>query len=148
MPTGVGDTPLGGTISFGTQGGTYNFTIIGSYVERLARVSATHLGTPTHQESLPGDLIETDPIPISLQFSHIDGLPNLGVVEDITITFPDAGDQTAGNIAGTGFLEERSFPTMDISAVDELMIAELSVVYDGGYGGGTPPAWTPGTENP
>jgi hypothetical protein len=142
MPTQVGDTPLGGTISLGTQGGSYNFLSITGVRETGVAINATHLGTTNFAEFLQGDLKTVDAVTVRVQFVGIDGLPNiLAASETITITWPN-NDTTAANYAGSGFLTEREFAAMDIASVEDLMVAEFILRYNGGYGGTTEPSFT------
>lgn len=145
MPTQVADTPLGGTMTLGTQGGSYNFVVIGMPEESVPVIDVSHLGTTNFREKLAGDLKDTSVLTIRVQFVGIDGLPNIAAAaETITLTYPN-NDSTAASYAGTGFLSRRKFPDMDIGAVDDVMYAEFDVVFNGGYGGGSEPAFTAAT---
>ena len=145
MPNNVADTPLGGTMTLGTQGGSYNFIAIGMPEETIAVIDVSHLGTTNFREKLAGDLKDTSVITVRVQFVGIQGLPNIAAtVETITLTLPN-NDSTAANYAGSGFLSRRKFPDMDITNVDDIMVAEFDVVFNGGYGGGSEPAFTAAT---
>jgi len=145
MPTLKADTPLGGTMTLGTQGGSYNFVVIGMPEETVAVIDVSHLATTNFREKIAGDLKDASVVTIRVQFVGIDGLPSIAATaETITLTYPN-NDSTAAKYAGTGFLSRRKFPDMDIGAVDDIMVAEFDVVFNGGYGGGSEPAFTKAT---
>ena len=145
MPTQVADTPLGGTMTLGTQGGSYNFIAIGMPEESIPVIDVSHLGSTNFREKLAGDLKDTSIVTVRVQFVGIDGLPNIAATaETITLTLPN-NDSTAANYAGTGFLSRRKFPDMDIANVDDILVGEFDVVFNGGYASGSEPAFTAAT---
>ena len=74
MPTQVADTPLGGTLTLATQGGSYNFIAIGMPEESVAVIDVSHLGTTNFREKLAGDLKDSSVVTVRVQFVGIDGL--------------------------------------------------------------------------
>jgi len=132
-------------MSLGTQGGSYNFIMIGGPEETVAVIDVSHLGTTNFREKMSGDLKDVGVIPVRIQYVGIDGLPNIAAAaETITLTWPN-NDSTAASYAGTGFLLRRKFADMDIGSVDDVMVGEFDLVFNGGFNSGTEPAFTVAT---
>ena len=129
MAIDVGDAS---TLTFGTQGGSYNVLTITGHEESREPVDTTHLGTTTFMTSMPGDLAALSPWTVRFQYQGTQGVPTFAVAETITVTHPTAaGDSTPANIAGTAYVTRRKFPDLEVGV---LQIGEVDIVYDGGTG--------------
>jgi len=134
MATAKPDTGHGATLTMTTNSGAYKLRGIPTNLKSsLPIVNISYLGTTTDTESMPGDLVEHDEVECEILFEAVTGLPSLGTVETITITFPlqASGASTAANIAGTAFITSRTFPPF--SSNTEL-IGRITFKYDGATG--------------
>jgi len=128
----MADVGTGGTITFGTQGGSYSVISIAGHEESRGVVDTTHLATTGQKTSIPTDLEEQAPFTVRIQFLGTAGLPTFAAAETVTVTHPlISGGSSAADIAGTAYVTRRKFPDM---AVGELMVGEVDVVFDGGTG--------------
>jgi hypothetical protein len=134
MATARPDTGHGFSITFGTTSFTGKLRGVPTNLSRtLPVVNISHAATSGEQETMPGDLIELGEIEVDVLFEAVTGLPALGTVETITITFPlqSSGASTAANIAGTGFLINATFPPLQSN---QEMLGKIRFKYDGATG--------------
>ena len=135
-------TEHGGSIAFGTTGGTYLFNEINGHKETGDDVDITHLGTTGARTSQPGDLITLEPFDVEIQFDNKNGLPPANSApETITITkkLNDA-ESVAATLVGTGWIKDIKYPDHKKGSTD-LARAVLTVKWDGF----TEPAFTAAT---
>ncbi len=138
MPTAVPDTGHGSSITFGTTGGTWKVLSYDNNLEySLPRVKTSYMATSSVDAYMPGDLRDHQPITVKVLFQGTQGLPAMGTVETITVTFPipGGGAVSAATIAGTGFIMGVKYPPL---RTNELQIGEITFTFDGGTG----PTWT------
>ena len=93
----MADTGHGSTVTFGTSTWTGEVLTLQAPVHSREELDATHLGSTTYNETLPGDTVKLEPSPISFQFDADEPLPYSAVDELITITF-----KSGAKFAGTG----------------------------------------------
>jgi hypothetical protein len=89
-------------------------------------------------KKIPGQLVDAGEVQITMVYSLTDNphIPN-GLVDTLTITFPDAGT-TPATLAGTGFVSSCQMPSIEING---LLEQTITFVFDGSNG----PTYTVGT---
>lgn len=128
--------PNGSTITFST-GYSAKIQQVGSLIPRSVAVAD---GTPIDQAASSYKLMKAskrmshDPISIQFFVKPSLGLPELGVDDQITITFPDGG----GTITGKGFIVSDSLGDM---VSDELMVGTREFQFKGGTTAGDFPLY-------
>ncbi len=134
------------SITFGTSGGTYRLQNVDGMREVSDVIETTHHGTTGHRTKIRGDLLDSQPFTVQVQFEGTVGLPSLSAAPElITITMPKALGESAGaTIAGTGFVSERQWPGGAAGGTG-LKMGEMTIVFNGGEGGGSAPAFTEAT---
>lgn len=117
----------GGSITFGTQGGSYKIQSIAGHSESRESIDTTNLATTTNATYIPADLVTTEPFDVVIQFENTVGLPNITTAETITVTAPLAtGESVAATVAASGFLTGRTFPSQ-VAGSTELRQATISI---------------------
>lgn len=133
------DTGHGATLTLSTSALVLNWTGIDAGEETIPEVNRTHLGTTDYQEYMPGDLKEPGEITIPFQWDNEAEL-NIGVVENITITWPLADGQVdQATQAGTGFIKRLKRPNFQTNQIQD---GEITIKWDGLTG----PIYTPGAD--
>ncbi len=130
----TGDTGNGTTVAFSsTTISGHVFQELGGGEATLGKVEASALGTSGDANYIPHDLRENADISGALIFSQDNGLPSLGTVETLTITFPKlVATNTAATLAGTGWISRTGPPTS--IANNTLMAIPFSWTWDGDTG--------------
>lgn len=134
MATAKPDTGHGASLTMTTNTGSYKLRGVPTNLKSsLPIVNISYLGTATDQETMPGDLLEHDEVECEILFEAVTGMPAVGTVETITITFPlqSSGASIAANIAGTAFITSRTWPSF---ATNSEMIGRITFKYDGATG--------------
>lgn len=132
----VGDTGQGATLSFSTTTITFVIKKLTLPEWMKERVEALHLGLTDFTNYIPGDLADPGELQAEVVFETGDDAPAIGVVETGTVTFPlRAGEGTAANLAGTGFIRGFSLPGLETNT---LQLATLTFAFNGDTG----PAFT------
>lgn len=127
-----------GSITFAQSGFVGSYEEIGGLAESVPVLSDSDLATTVREKYLPGDLASLAGIACRI-FWDPDNRPPLNVVQTITITTPPKSNQTnGGTLAGTGFISERTGPSM---ANNRLMMGEFTLQFDGRTG----PVYTNGS---
>lgn len=133
MATAKPDTGHGATLTLSVNTGSYKIRRIKLFKESVPVVDISHLGTTGPREVMPGDLTKIDFMEVTILFEAVTGLPALAGVETVTTTFPlqASGATTAANIAGTGFVVDRTWPELNS---DNEMISVVSIQMNGDTG--------------
>lgn len=133
MATAKPDTGHGATLTLSVNTGSYKIRRIKLFKESIPVVDISHLGTTGPRDLMPGDLTKVDMMEVTILFEAVTGLPALAGVETVTATFPlqGSGATTAANIAGTGFVVDRTWPELNS---DQEMTAVVSIQMDGATG--------------
>lgn len=134
MATAKPDTGHGATLTLSVNTGTYKIRGIPTNLKSsLPVVNISYLGTSGDEEVMPGDLSTHDEIEVEVLFEAVTGMPPVGSVETVTITFPlqASGATTAANIAGTGFITSRTYPPLQTNTE---MIGRITIKFDGATG--------------
>lgn len=133
MATAKPDTGHGATLTLSVNTGSYKIRRIRLFKESVPVVDISHLGTTGPREVMPGDLTKIDFMEVTILFEAVTGLPSLAGVETVTTTFPlqSSGATTAANIAGTGFVAERTWPELNS---DNEMVSVVSIQMNGDTG--------------
>lgn len=130
----MADTGHGATLTLSENTNSFTITSIAVGSQSVQSLDVTHLGTVTDKEYIPGDVIETPEITVSVLFNVGVDLPTPGTTHTATVTFPLGPAQTTTNKAtmvGTGFITSRSYPEL---VTDTVQTAEFMVKLDGGTG--------------
>ena len=134
----MADTGNGATVTFTALDGSSSSTAIGSVrsvnlgEQSIPVIDTSHLGTTNFLTSIPGDLKEPGEITMEVLFDqNVVGIPSLGTVEDIIITFPIVAPPNATNATYTasGFITSVSLPEI---VNNELMMMSITFKCDGG----------------
>lgn len=122
-------------LTLGTQGGAYRILTIGGHKESVDDLDDSTLASD-NMEYCPGDLEDYDTFDVSVRFDADLGLPNIKVVETITITYGlSPTGTTPATVVGTGYIKEREFPEHQNN---QLLEGKLTIRFDGKTG----PAFT------
>ncbi len=129
----TGDTGNGTTVAFSTTTiSGHVFQDLTGMEQTLGKIAASHLGTSGDAEYIPQDLRENSDITGNLIFSQDNGLPALGTVETLTITYPKlVATNTAANLAGTGWISRTGTPQ---TINNTLMMMPFTWTFDGDTG--------------
>ena len=134
-------TGNGATLTFGTSGFTANiYSIAGAGFTRDA-LETTHLGTTAFKEYVPDALVEPGEFEIEFEWNpQFSTFPPISTAaETITVTYPlPAGSTTNGTLAGTGFLNASTGPSVTNG---EIMRGTATIKWDGATG----PPYTAGS---
>ena len=108
----TGDTGNGTTVTLSSTGAIgHLYQEISGGSATLGSVDASHLGSSGDAEKLPQDLRENSDVTGTLIVKKDSGLPALGTVETLTLTYPKlVATNTAANTAGTGWISEMGKP--------------------------------------
>lgn len=147
----MADTGNGATVTFTALDGTSSSTAVGSVrsvnlgEQSIPVIDTSHLGTTNFLTSIPGDLKEPGEISMEVLFDQDTvGVPSLGTVEDIIITFPivTSGQTTNATYTASGFFSSVSLPEV---VNNELMMMSITFKCDGGADASNPqePTFTP-----
>lgn len=123
----------GATIAFGTDGGTYKFTQIGSYSEPVPVIDDTHLSSTDRREKCPGDLGDPQQFTCIVQNKGDHAELTKKLVQTITITSPLGAYTTAEKWEGSGFITDISTPEFG-SDTEALSTRQITVQFDGKTG--------------
>lgn len=123
----------GAVISFGTDGGTYKATQIGSLSAPIPVLDETHLETTGDREKCPGDLADNEPVTVTIQSDGDHAELTKGLVQTITVTAPLGSYTTAENWAGTGFITNITSPEFG-SDTEAIATRQVTFVFDGKTG--------------
>jgi len=135
----MADTGNGATVTFTALDGTSSSTAIGNVrsvnlgEQSMPVIDTSHLGTTNYLTSIPGDLQDPGEISMEVIFDQDTvGIPSLGTVEDIIITFPivTTGNTTNATYTASGFFSSVSLPEV---VNNELMMMTLTFKCDGGH---------------
>jgi|DEB0MinimDraft_3_1074331.scaffolds.fasta_scaffold61550_2 hypothetical protein len=135
----MADTGNGGTLTLSSTGSVGSVRSLNLGEHSLPSIDSSHLGTTNWISSIPGDLADPGEVQIEAIFDQdTAGIPSLGTVEDITITFPivNAANGTNATYTASGFLTNASLPEL---VNNELMMMTLTFKLDGV---GTEPTFT------
>lgn len=109
----MADTGNQATLALATTGAVGNIRNIGELAAELAKLEDSHLGTSDQKTFMPDDLEDPGEFEVEVEFEAHLALPARGVVETITVTFPQrVGDTAAANLAGTGFIRRVATPQL------------------------------------
>jgi len=134
----MADTGNGATVTFTDLDGGVSSTAIGSVRSinlgelSMPVVDTSHLGSTNYMTYVPGDLREPGEISMEVIFDQTAvGIPSLGTVEDIIITFPRIGTAvTNATFTASGFFSSVSLPEI---INNELMMMTITFKCDGGH---------------
>lgn len=134
----MADTGHGATLTLGTTGavGAIRSMTLPEFV--LEKIETTVLDTTGFMTYMPGDVSDPGEMTAEILFdAESDDLPDAGVAETVTVTFPihTSGNTTNATLSGSGFITGRKMPDM---ATNELQVMELTIAFDGETG----PAFT------
>lgn len=135
MPSTGKDTGHGGSVAF--TGDITAFAVpwrkIGAVDQEIEKVEDSDLSNSECKSYLPGDVAEPGEFEVEYAFDSEEDLPDILVPGTITITLPKAaGQSTAGNLAGSGFIRKRT--AMPEFATNGLQIGKLTCKFDGKTG--------------
>jgi hypothetical protein len=140
----MADTGNGATVTFTDLDGSSSTTAVGSVrsinlgEQSIPVIDTSHLGTTNFLTSIPGDLKEPGEISMEVLFDQDTvGIPSLGTVEDIIITFPivTSGQTTNATYTASGFFSSVSLPEI---VNNELMMMSITFKCDGGADASNP----------
>ena len=135
------DTGAGASLTLGTTGsvGTIRQISIGEFT--IDTLDASDISSSDWMQMIPTDLADPPEITAEILFDGTEtNVPDLGVQETVTVTFPKVASTTvtAATFTGTGFITSFKLPDLQIG---ELQVAEIGIKLDGGYDSGTVPTW-------
>lgn len=123
----------GASITFGTDGGSYKFTQIGSYSEPIPVIDDTDLSTTGKRTKCFGELGDPQPFTCIVQ-SDSDAVElTKGLVQTITKTSPAGAFDNAENWAGTGAIIDIATPEFG-SDTEAIATRQITIQFDGKTG--------------
>ena len=105
----------------------------------MEKIDASCLDTTGFMKYIPGDLVDPGEIVAEIIFDATVPVPVPdGVVETVTVEFPlgRAVNTTKAKLTGSAFITISGLPNM---AINELMVLNITIAFDGGTG----PIFTP-----
>lgn len=126
----MADTGNGATLTLSSTGSVGSVRSLNLGEHTLPAIDSSHLGTTNYISSIPGDLVDPGEVQIEVIFAQGTDIPDLGTVEDITVTFPivTSGNSSNATYTGSGFLTNMSLPEI---VNNELMMLSLTFKLDG-----------------
>lgn len=128
-----GDTGQGWTFTFGTQSITLLITSINVGKWSVAALDVSVLATTDFMEKLASDLRDAGTFTVDFIWRTSTTAPVIGATpETFTITAAQmTGDTAAATLAGTGFVQDITWPTAALGSVNR---GQITCVWNGDTG--------------
>lgn len=137
MAVGTGHSA---TVTFTTSSYSLAARSIQLHAEDAPQVDATHLGTTGTRAYIPADLAELGDLTVEFLFDTDDGMPTIGVSEQVTVTFKLLpGEDTAATLAGNASIRNNQWPTLE---TNEMMVGSIVIQWE------AQPTFTPAVTTP
>jgi hypothetical protein len=123
MSEGIGTAS---TVALTTDSGNYSGEVLSFSIdgEEVPVIDMTHMGTVAYREKVFGSLVEPPQLTVEINYDPASP-PPLGVVDTITVTWPDAS-----TLIGTGAIVSRSSETPN----EDKMTGNFVFQFDGQTG--------------
>lgn len=126
------NTGNGATAAFTTLAVTYSVTNINLGESTVEKLETSDLATETTKTYISSDLAEPQEVELTIQWDTLKAAPVAGTADTLTVTFPQgSGEQTAANLAGSGFFTSVGYPELVNDTVQQ---ATVTFAYDGETG--------------